>query len=119
MVAELNATAERVSEAFGQLTHLTVAGHPLSPVKHLYLASEQLPDGRERELSTLRRIVDECMKSGLALTTAEYLEEKERSPCPRPSLRIGVNRQLSADDVRFAVETLERVSKEVLRDEQS
>lgn len=56
----------------------------------------------------------QCTTAGLALVAAEYLEEKELSPCPRPSIRIAVSRLLSADDVRFAFETLERISQRVL-----
>lgn len=94
------------------MTKLSLSGHALSPIKHLYVRA--VGEDRELEQSLVRRIVDECHLAGLAVCNAEYLEEKERDPSPRPSIRIAVNRLLSAGDIHFAFATLERVSKEVL-----
>lgn len=46
------------SRSFEKLSHLSLSGHALSPIKHLYLPNDETED-RDRELSLLRRIVDE------------------------------------------------------------
>lgn len=92
------------------MTKLSVRGHPLSPVKHLYLREAQ---SRAAEAELLEQVVKECQAEGLCLVVAQYLEDKERK-CPRPSIRITANRLLTSGDLEAAVQTLEKVSVRVL-----
>lgn len=89
---------------------MTVRGHPLSPVKHLYLREQK---SRAVETEKLDAIVKKCESQGLALVVAQYLEDKEKK-CPRPSIRITANRLLTAGDLEWVVKTIEKVSTEVL-----
>lgn len=52
-------------------------------------------------------------KAKLALTSSEYLENVENI-YPRPSIRIAVNRQLTNEDIDFAFDTLNRISKNIV-----
>ena len=89
---------------------LTSRGHPLSPVKHLYTPNESDPI---TEKKLLQKIADECIENGLALITAEYLEDIEKR-CPRPSIRMTVNRLLTDDDIDKAFAILENAAQKVL-----
>jgi serine palmitoyltransferase len=40
---ELNITAEKVDEKFKELTRFEIRGHPISPIKHLYLRDDKNP----------------------------------------------------------------------------
>ncbi len=53
---QLNDVAVKVEEKFNCLSMLTLRGHPLSPVKHLYLKDEDDPESCEK---ILRKISDE------------------------------------------------------------
>jgi len=111
MFEELRTACSMVQEKFAELSLFTIRGDILSPVKHLYLREEQ---SREIEDELLRKIVDKCIENRLALAKAEYLVHLERV-CPRPSIRITVNRLLSGADITEAFNTLDRVSKNVLK----
>lgn len=114
-----------------KLTKLTVRGHCLSPVKHLYLKEEK---SRKVEAELLEEIVKEvnwrinlnnivgliiflitfqCQSQGICLVVAQYLEEKEKN-CPRPSIRVTANRLLSAKDLEDTYKTIEKISGQVL-----
>lgn len=92
------------------MTKLSVKGHPLSPVKHLYLREQH---SRAEESALLDKVVLGCQSEGLCIVRAQYLEEKERK-CPRASIRITANRMLTASDLEDATKTIERVSMRVL-----
>jgi serine palmitoyltransferase len=89
---------------------LASRGHPLSPVKHLYTPIESDPI---TEKKLLQKIADECIENGLALITSEYLEDIEKR-CPRPSIRMTVNRLLTDDDIERAFKILENAARKVL-----
>lgn len=93
-----------------KLSRLSVRGHPLSPVKHLYLR-EHL--SRSAEYEQLDRVVKECQSQGLCLVMAQYLEDKEKK-CPRPSIRITANRLLNSNDLEKAVKTIDKVTGQVV-----
>lgn len=52
-------------------------------------------------------------KAKLALVSSEYLEQVEKI-YPRPSIRIAVNRLLTNEDIDFAFDTLNRISKTIV-----
>lgn len=58
----LNKCATQMHEQLCQLTHLTISGHVLSPVKHLYLKME---NDRDIENDVIDRIVDKVCTSNL------------------------------------------------------
>lgn len=123
-----------ISRKLRNLSHFTVGGHQLSPVKHLYLKSNT--ENRLTEASTLEQIVSkvweillncsrfafqsnsiysQCLQNKLAITCARYLNEIEKH-CPRPSIRIVANRLLTEDDIQFVFETLESIAYDVLKE---
>lgn len=57
---QLNNVAEKVDEQFRYFTKLELKGHPISPVKHLYLKDVEDPNESER---ILREIADEVSGS--------------------------------------------------------
>uniref|UniRef100_U5EZ28 Serine palmitoyltransferase 1 n=1 Tax=Corethrella appendiculata TaxID=1370023 RepID=U5EZ28_9DIPT len=109
---ELNECCEIFDKKLQNLRHLKVRGHPLSPVKHLYMLLESDP---MTEKKLLQAISDECIKNSLALITSEYLEEVEKN-YPRPSIRLTVNRLLTDDDIDNSIKILINSSKKILGD---
>uniref|UniRef100_A0A1B0CLP9 Serine palmitoyltransferase 1 n=1 Tax=Lutzomyia longipalpis TaxID=7200 RepID=A0A1B0CLP9_LUTLO len=77
---------------------------------HLYVREEK---ATKAEDALLTEIVDKCITKGLCLVKAQYLQHIEKK-CPRPSIRITVNRLLTDEDMAFTFRTLESISKEVL-----
>lgn len=108
---ELQNVCAIVQSKFSNLTHFTLGGDILSPVKHLYLRREDL--SVEEKERVLQEIVDKCVLNRLALARAAYLRHIEKFS-PSPSIRITVNRLLTEADINEAFNTLERVSKSVL-----
>lgn len=108
--AELRACCQKVSQKLPSLTDFTFRGDPLSPVKHLYLKNEFDP---VTEKQILDRISQECIKTGLAVVAAEYLEHMEKR-CPRPSIRLTVNRLLTDSDIEDAFRILQKAAQKVL-----
>jgi serine palmitoyltransferase len=125
---QLNDIAEKVDEQFRFFSKLELRGHPISPVKHLYLKDVKDSDECER---ILRKISDEvresefnfdsyskftfifpqCIRKGLAVAYAEYLPVEKFAP--RRSLRITVNRLLTGEDIAQAYKLIEEISKSV------
>jgi serine palmitoyltransferase len=103
---ELQDCCRRVDKKFKNLTKLTLRGDPVSPVKHLYLPGA--PGDAVWEQKLLTNIVDECIDDGVALIATEYLAKMERQ-CPRPSIRLIVNRLLSDADIEKAFNVVEKV----------
>lgn len=108
---ELRTNSKLLHEKLNRLTHFELGGHPLSPVKHLYLKTQS---DRDTERSLIGQIVDACVESNLAVTNAEYLVDREQPKCPRSSIRLTSNRLLTGDDIEYVVNTLENVSKRIL-----
>lgn len=92
------------------LSKLTLHGNPISPVKHLYLKEAK---STKAEITAMSDIVEKCIFRGLCLVNSQYLRHIEKK-CPRPSIRVTVNRLLSDEDIVFVYETLESVCKEIL-----
>lgn len=107
---ELETACSLVHAWFSKLDCFILRGDILSPVKHLYIRSEM---NEEDEDKLLQEIVDKCIQNCLALVKPPYLKQVEKF-CPRPSIRITVNRLLTEADIQQAFKTLERVSKAVL-----
>lgn len=57
---ELNNTAEKVDKKFRELTRFEIRGHPISPIKHLYLRDDKSPAELEE---MLRKISDQVSYS--------------------------------------------------------
>ncbi|XP_035901674.1 serine palmitoyltransferase 1 [Anopheles stephensi] len=108
---ELRERCRTVSDKLSHLKHFQARGDPLSPVKHLYLKHKHECWAHEKML--LDEISTECIDNGLAVVAAEYLEHMEKH-CPRPSIRLTVNRLLSEKDIDDAFRILEHVSEKVL-----
>lgn len=111
MFDHLQEICSHVQSKFSTFTKLTLRGDILSPLKHLYLRQEMSTYEEEREV--LEKISEECIKRGVAIVKAEYLDKIEKF-CPRASIRIAVNRLLTPDDINSAFDTIEQVSKTVL-----
>lgn len=111
MFDNLQETCSRVQSKFSAFTKLKLRGDILSPLKHLYLRQEMATYEEEREV--LENISEECIKRGVAVVKAEYLDKVEKF-CPRPSIRIAVNRLLTPEDINSAFDVIEEVSKTVL-----
>lgn len=124
---KLNDAAEKVDKKFKDLTRLELRGHPISPVKHLYLRDDKTPQETDE---ILRKISDQvwffppnkflnfhmhaylqCIKMGLAIVPSSYLPI-EKFPV-LPSLRVTVNRLLTADEISKAFNILQRASLEL------
>lgn len=67
---QLNDVAEKVDEQFRYFTKLELKGHPLSPVKHLYL---KYVDDLEESEKILRKIADEVSFFGFFNLTLIYI----------------------------------------------
>lgn len=80
-----------------------------SPVKHVYLKEER---DRASEEKLLSAISGKCIENNLAVILPAYLQA-ERA-LPRPSLRLCVSANLCESDISFALNTLERCTREVL-----
>lgn len=57
---ELNSTAEKVDNKFRELTRFEIRGHPISPIKHLYLRDDKAAADIEE---MLRKISDQVSES--------------------------------------------------------
>lgn len=80
-----------------------------SPVKHLFLKElSEKSDAQE----ILTRISNKCIENNLAVVTPVYLESEVT--LPRPSLRICVSASLEYEEIKAAVQTIEKCTKAVL-----
>ncbi|XP_039484229.1 serine palmitoyltransferase 1 [Drosophila santomea] len=108
---QLQAKSKTLHQKFLGLSKLTLRGHELSPVKHLYLV--QPAEDFDKELKLLAELADKCIARGVAVVQAAYLQNRERQPV-RPSIRIAVNRLLESAEIDSAFEVIESVSSSVL-----
>ncbi|XP_067626375.1 serine palmitoyltransferase 1 isoform X2 [Eurosta solidaginis] len=111
MFAEVQQKARQVQEEFGKFTKLKLHASELSPIKHLYIADERENVAEEREL--LNKIANGCIERGVAVIETRYLEHLEKHPM-RNSLRITVNRLLTATEIKHAFDVIESVANKVL-----
>lgn len=107
---ELRECCKKVSEKLPLLADYNFRGDPLSPVKHLYLKRQHDP---VTEKILLDKISKECINTGLAVITPEYLEHIEKH-CPRPSIRLTVSRLLTDADIDDAFRILTQATIQVL-----
>lgn len=120
---QLNTTAEKVDKKFRELTRLELRGHPISPVKHLYLIDDKEPAVLEEMLRKIsdqvschfnrsrmlfNSISSQCIKMGLAVVPCAYLPIEKLAP--RPSLRVTVNRLLTDEEIFKAFNILQKAS---------
>lgn len=107
---ELTNCCQLIQRKCSTLPDFTFRGDPLSPVKHLYLKKSTDP---VTEKNILDKISVECINNGLAVIVAEYLEHMEKK-CPRPSIRLTVNRLLTNSDIEDAFRILQQSARKVL-----
>lgn len=107
---QLRDRCQRVSQKLPSLSDFTFRGDVLSPVKHLYLKNET-DSVKERRI--LNAISKECINNGLALICSEYLDQMEKR-CPRPSLRLTVNRLLTNEEIDDAFRILSDAARKVI-----
>nr|CAD7600275.1 unnamed protein product [Timema genevievae] len=100
MFETLQTQCRYVQKAFSSLSEFNLEGDEDSPVKHLYLKNHY--NNSEEELILLNKIVDNCIENGLALVTSAYLNDVEKF-VPRESIRLTVNRMLTASEIDKAV----------------
>jgi serine palmitoyltransferase len=110
MLVKLHDLCEYMHSKLQQLTGMRLSGDPISPVKHLYLATRS--GDRGSDTGKLRQIVTKAEEKGIALTVAAYLDEEVHSP--EPSIRIPVCSELKYEDIDNLVEILDNVTKQVL-----
>ncbi|XP_053965587.1 serine palmitoyltransferase 1 [Anastrepha ludens] len=111
MFFELQEISRKVQEEFNKFSKLKLCASELSPVKHLYIAEQRENADKERELLT--EIANKCIARDIAIVEAHYLENLEKQPI-RHSIRITVNRLLTANDIKQAFDVIESVANEVL-----
>lgn len=107
---QLRDRCQRVSQKLPSLTDFTFRGDALSPVKHLYLKNEA---DSVKERAILDAISKECINNGLAVICPEYLDQMEKR-CPRPSLRLTVNRLLTDGEIDDAFRILGEAARKVI-----
>ncbi|CRL04739.1 CLUMA_CG017799, isoform A [Clunio marinus] len=105
---DLNEVCEKVDKKFKELSRFLLRGHPISPIKHLYLKDDKTSSETDE---ILRKISDQCIKMGLAIVPCAYLPI-EKFP-QKPSLRVAVNRLLSNEEITKAFNILQRASYEI------
>ena len=64
-------------------------------------------------MKLLKRIVDYCINSGIALTQARYLEKEEKC-LPSPSIRVVVTVEQTEQELDKAASLIKEAAKSVL-----
>uniref|UniRef100_T1J9G1 Serine palmitoyltransferase 1 n=1 Tax=Strigamia maritima TaxID=126957 RepID=T1J9G1_STRMM len=105
IIETLSSNAQSIHSKLKELNGLEVTGIPISPIKHLHLAT--CNDSRDVESAKLEKIVHYAWENGVALTMASYLEQDEVH-LPRPSIRLTVNALLTEEDITDVVRTLHK-----------
>lgn len=107
----LRAKCERIHRALQGISGLRVVGESFSPALHLRL--EDSYGSRENDVKLLKRIVDYCINSGIALTQARYLEKEEKC-LPSPSIRVVVTVEQTEQELDKAASLIKEAAKSVL-----
>ncbi|KAF4804138.1 Serine palmitoyltransferase 1 [Turdus rufiventris] len=107
----LRAKCERIHKALQGISGLKVVGESFSPALHLQL--EESCGSRENDVKLLKRVVDYCMNSGIALTQARYLEKEEKC-LPPPSIRVVVTVEQTEQELDKAASLLKEAAQSVL-----
>lgn len=106
----LRRNARFLQQELKNIPSLKVLGYPDSPMFHLQCRNIE---DYEQARKYLKKLSDECMVSGVAVTLAAKLEEEEKFRYKPPSVRISVSTQMSEDDLRSAAQTIAKVASAV------
>ncbi|KFP54415.1 Serine palmitoyltransferase 1, partial [Cathartes aura] len=106
----LRAKCERIHKALQGICGLKVVGESFSPALHLQL--EESCGSRENDVKLLKRVVDYCMNSGIALTQARYLEKEEKR-LPPPSIRVVITVEQTEQELDKAASLLKEAAQSV------
>lgn len=109
LCAQLAANVAALRTQLRGLTELVAHGHDESPIVHLRL--KRSSGSRVDDNWVLQRISDECMRNGVCVPRARYVDGEKYQP--PPSLRITVNALHTADQIKTAVDALQRASLKV------
>ncbi|KAJ7399704.1 Serine palmitoyltransferase 1 [Pitangus sulphuratus] len=107
----LRAKCEHIHKALQGISGLKVVGESFSPALHLQL--EESCGSRENDVKLLKRVVDYCMNSGVALTQACYLEKEEKC-LPPPSIRVVITVEQTEQELDKAASLLKEAAQSVL-----
>ncbi|KAJ6612112.1 serine palmitoyltransferase [Mycena sp. CBHHK59/15] len=100
----------RVARAIlDDLDCISIPSHPASPIIHIHWDWDI--DAEER---TLQLVVDEALKRGVMITRAKRLRGQEMVEA-RPSIKLAMTSELSAEEVKKAVKIVSQALKDVLR----
>ncbi|NXF37799.1 SPTC1 palmitoyltransferase, partial [Nyctibius bracteatus] len=106
----LRGKCERIHKALQGISGLKVVGESFSPALHLQL--EESSGSRENDVKLLKRVVDYCMNSGIALTQARYLEKEEKC-LPPPSIRVVITVEQTEQELDKAASLLKEAAQSV------
>ncbi|XP_071887020.1 serine palmitoyltransferase 1 isoform X2 [Anas platyrhynchos] len=107
----LRAKCEHMHKALQGIFGLKVVGESFSPALHLQL--EDSSGSRENDVKLLKRVVDYCMNSGIALTQARYLEKEEKC-LPSPSIRVVITVEQTEQELDKAASLIKEAAQSVL-----
>ncbi|KAF2978092.1 hypothetical protein EK904_008515 [Melospiza melodia maxima] len=107
----LRAKCERIHKTLQGISGLKVVGESFSPALHLQL--KESCGSRENDVKLLKRVVDYCMNSGIALTQARYLEKEEKC-LPPPSIRVVITVEQTEQELDKAASLLKEAAQSVL-----
>jgi serine palmitoyltransferase len=95
----------------------TTSGHthkPSNPTSVLPRDASKWDWDIDAEERLLQQVVEEALKRGVMITRAKRLRGQEMVEA-RPSIRLALTSELSADDVKKAVKIVSQALKDVLR----
>ncbi|XP_048451306.1 serine palmitoyltransferase 1-like [Rhincodon typus] len=107
----LRQKCQRIHCALQGISGLKVVGESFSPAIHLVF--ERSRGSRENDVKLLQEIVDYCMKQGIALTQARYLDKEERV-LPPPSVRVVTTIKLTEEELDKAAALIKEASECIL-----
>ena len=112
LFTKLHENCIKIDLAIRKLAAFELSGIPESPIKHLYLANKY---ETTKEESILDKITDKCLTEKLALVRPNYLSGEHL--LPRPSIRLCISALLEDDEIDNALETLTRITQDILSEE--
>uniref|UniRef100_A0A8C4JZI0 Serine palmitoyltransferase 1 n=1 Tax=Dromaius novaehollandiae TaxID=8790 RepID=A0A8C4JZI0_DRONO len=107
----LQGKCKQIHRALQGISGLKVVGESFSPALHLQL--EESCGSRENDVKLLKRVVDYCMNSGIALTQARYLEKEEKC-LPPPSIRVVITVEQTEQELDKAASLIKEAAQSVL-----
>ena len=106
----LRRNASYMQQALNAISRLEVEGYPESPTFHLRVKSVT---DLEESKRFLQKVVDECLKKGVALTIAAKLEQEEKLKMVLPSIRVSVSSEMSEKELSSAANVIKSVVQNV------